>query len=785
MLRVHVKNGIVTAIDLGDTINKGIGREDAYITQDAINKSMIQARNSCSMGRSWRKDLYNPNRVIYPMKRVGARGEGKFARITWDEAISTVANNFKQIKDKYGPYSAYLGPAEFYSAGFTQYFGMGFIGVGNASQGAVVEGDGWLYGTNAWAGGFSSGNDIIDVYQNSKLVILWGQSYIAKVTNATMYYLALMKEKGIPVIVIQPNYTMDAEVYGAQWIPIRTGTDSALGLALANVLFKENLVDQAFASNWLEPTGLQKYKDYVLGNSDDMVDKTPEWAETITGVPADTTRQLARLWARSKPVACRRGGSMARRQFGEDNGRILDMVQLLTGNAGIPGATLGAAGSGNGPARVPTTSVDWKKATPTYTPPEVCAAPKGYSGLFFLTQQYNNGQLSKDDFYKLIGNKPGNPAPNVQIIHFKSNRVNNNEDMNQLMRACQVAQFTLMQTAYFPSDSPTMPFCDIVLPETITEFEGNKSFSGGGALCNTFMRSQRSINPAGECRPREWVEQQIANQLGVGAAYSAVFTNVTWDNWSSTLDGLEQQTYVTWAARSEVAPLNPPSWTDFNKNPIVRAPLTSPLYYSFYDSIAGGKGFPTDSGKIEIYSKYLATATPPPSGKYLKTHYYLNSYGTAVAPMPKWAWYFKNGNPSIGSMWDPDVTTGYPLTLYTSHSNYRQHSLHDGNPWLRDEYRHSVWISVADAKARGIVDNDLVMVLSPLGQSVLPAYVTARTTPGTVLIWHGGWYTRSNATTTLMPNGLDTRGAINFHFRDVYPHCLTMNSNGLVQVQKF
>ena len=84
----------------------------------------------------------------------------------------------------------------------------------------------------------------------------------------------------------------------------------------------------------------------------------------------------------------------------------------------------------------------------------------------------------------------------------------------------------------------------------------------------------------------------------------------------------------------------------------------------------------------------------------------------------------------------------------------------------------------------GIKDNDQVRVTSSIGESILPAYVTSRITPGGVDIYHGGWYTRSNATSTLMPDGIDVRGAVNVHCNDVYPNCPTMNSAGLVQVEK-
>jgi anaerobic dimethyl sulfoxide reductase subunit A len=783
MNRVHIKNGAMTAIDRGDdTVNKGLGREDAYMTEDAIKQGLVQARNSCPMGAAWRWDVYNPDRIIYPMKRVGQRGEGKFVRISWDEGLDTVVQNLKQAMDKYGPYSIYNGVAQYSGTPPWQYVGLGFFAFGNASNGSITEANGWIMGINTWGYMLATGNDSTDAF-NTKLMIFWGWNPSENNPSVNAYYMLLAKERGTKFIVIDPRYTMDAEIYADQWIPIRRDTDTALAIAMANVLFKENLVDQAFVSKWVEPTGLQKYKDYVLGNSDDMVDKTPEWAETITGVPAETIRELARLVAKSKPVAFRVSLIIGRKQFGEDASRAIDFLAVLTGNVGIPGATFGAGGISSPAKRVSVPAIAYKQgAAPDKI--ELICAPKARGDVVLLREQYDNGKLSKDDFYKLVGGEPGDPLPNVKIAGYYSGGLNNAEDINKTIAVTKKMDFTFMQTSYHPITAPTPRYMDIILPEAIAEFEDLKGFFAGGFINNTMGLSQKSIDPPGEARPRAWAYQQIANRLGVGDQWNATLKDVSMDQWDTIMTQLNKAAYEKWMTRDDIAPFNPPSWEDFNKKPIFRIPITGTPIYSMMDKIGQEKGFPTDSGKLEFFSKYLDTATPPPAGKYLHTHYYLNSYGTAFAPMPKWAWYYGNGMNARAGTQDPDVAN-WPLMLWSTHSQYRQHSLHDANQWLTDEYRPSVWISVADAKARGIKDGDLVRVSSSIGETVMPAYVTSKITPGGVDIYHGRYYTPNGAKTALMPDGVDTRGAINVHCLDVYPLCVTMDSAGLVQVEKF
>ena len=109
-----------------------------------------------------------------------------------------------------------------------------------------------------------------------------------------------------------------------------------------------------------------------------------------------------------------------------------------------------------------------------------------------------------------------------------------------------------------------------------------------------------------------------------------------------------------------------------------------------------------------------------------------------------------------------DDVKRYPLLMSSPHGLFRIHTLLDNQPLLsKDCYRHGVWISVADAKSRGIKDDDIVKIINDQAEIIMPAYVTSRVVPGTVNIFHGGWYTPSKMKTALMPEGIDTRGAPN------------------------
>jgi anaerobic dimethyl sulfoxide reductase subunit A len=132
----------------------------------------------------------------------------------------------------------------------------------------------------------------------------------------------------------------------------------------------------------------------------------------------------------------------------------------------------------------------------------------------------------------------------------------------------------------------------------------------------------------------------------------------------------------------------------------------------------------------------------------------------------------------------------YPLLMSSPHGLFRIHTLLDNQPLLAEDcYRHAVWISVAEAKARGIVDDDLVRVYNDQAEIIMPAYVTSRVVPGTVNIFHGGWYRPGTTKTKLMPNGIDTRGAPNLmtHYDEHLPDTILDHNpcKALVQIEKW
>ena len=193
-------------------------------------------------------------------------------------------------------------------------------------------------------------------------------------------------------------------------------------------------------------------------------------------------------------------------------------------------------------------------------------------------------------------------------------------------------------------------------------------------------------------------------------------------------------------------------------------------------SVRENKPFMTASGKIELYSEYMANEANRGKGEHLDHtgRIYENLPGDwgDLTPMPL----YQN---TIRGMDDPLVMK-YPLMLLSPHPRYRVNYVFWNHPWLRGNvYRHRVWINIADAKARGIKDDDMVRIHNDRGTAVMAAYVTSRVMPGIVAIHHGAWYTPNSS-------GIDFGASPSTLLGGDFISCTTTaKTTNLVQLEKY
>ena len=276
MLVAHKKGDVIVRLSTDD----GRYQEGGKIGLDTEQVPQLRA---CLRGRSYRARLYSPERLLYPMMRVGERGEGKFKRVSWDEALDHVAKKMVELKQKYGPTAildqAYAGTSYGVLHKSDQIEGLlarflGMFGCRTNSW-SVPSYQGTTFSSRMTFGTITDGNED-DAFAHSKLIIMWGwnPAYTFHGGN-TFYYMRLAKQRGCKFVVVDPQYTDSAASYDAWWIPIKPNTDAAMLAGMAHHIFVNNWQDQKFIDKFVqgmdagttpkEFADKENFKDYILG----------------------------------------------------------------------------------------------------------------------------------------------------------------------------------------------------------------------------------------------------------------------------------------------------------------------------------------------------------------------------------------------------------------------------------------------------------------------------------------------------------------------------------------
>lgn len=704
LLRAHVKNGVITRLDTDD------GSEPQL--------------RACLRGRAYRQRVYAPDRILYPLKRVGERGEGQFERITWDEAMSTIASQIIRVRDAYGPESTLLLAmgGDLHNLNNTPQLAsvLSMVG-GYTTTWGTTSFHGGMYAQKISYGTMSTLNARDDLL-NSKLILMWGWNPATNVNGVnTNWYLIQAKEAGTKIIAIDPRYTDSAAAFAQQWIPIKPGTDGAMLLAMAYVIISERLLDRKFLDTYT--LGFDRFEKYVMG-TDDGTPKTPAWAEAITGVPAATIIGVARDYATCKPAALLAGIAPGRTAYGEQYHRIAITLAAMTGNVGVHGGD--AAGRsweslvGGFPYRIaPVGSAENPVDSRAPRPPK--GAPPWY-------RASRVHYCDIPDFI-MSGKKGGYPADCKLMAIINCSYVNAFPNINKIVKALKSdkLEFIFIQEQFM---MPTVKYADIVLPVN-TYMERNDIANGVGLPF--YGAVNRVIQSLGESKSHYEIACLLAKYLGLSG-----FGTET-----------DEDMLRKMATKAEI-----PEYDKFRQTGTFRPKFPEP-YVSFRRQIAdpANNPFPTPSGKIEIYSKQLEELNKPD-----------------LPPIPTYI-------PTWEGTDDP-LTKKYPLQLISSHMLRRANSQFDNLPWLRELQLHALSINSKDAKERDIKDGDMVLVFNDRGQLAIPVRVTDRIMEGVVDVPHGAWYNPDR-------NGTDMGACPNVLTKETYSPGGSYTYNScLVQVKK-
>ena len=697
----HSKCGVLVYVDANENVYKVTGNPDNPQTQGAV----------CSKSQAGKQILYHPDRVNYPIKRVGKKGEGKWERITWDEAMTTISEKLLAYKEEYGPESVVFGQGTGRGTNqWNQRLGKSF-GLNHWCCPAHICLLPQMMTSMVSLGMFSLWDGA--EYEHSNCIVIWGSNPSWTEGSFTNTPMGKARKKGAKLILIDPNYEHPLAHKADYWLPVRPGTDGAIAMAWMRLMIKEDLYDQEFVTKWTNATQLidaetnapivsdmvagcdeagkflvwdtQTEKAVPIGTEGaepamegqfEIVTKsgetltattawsvliervepyTPEYASELTWVKPELIREAGLLYAKSSPGAC-----INTMQGIEPHAncwttiRDICCVIAMAGNVDVAG----------GNVFIPFWN-DMLGPRLTGPDPEIQAEKKlGDLRLYPVSQPIAvwNAILTEE------------PYPIKAYVGIQGNPLSWCEDPNYTEEALRSVEFLVIMDYFL---SPTAQLADIVLPSAHWL---ERDYIAEELCARYYFAQQKAIEPLFERKSDIWFMRELGRLIAPEAW--------PWESEEELFDWQLEPNGITWAE------LKDRYWIKY-------APE---VYRNFEERGA----FETPSGRVELYSNVGAQV--------------------GSEPLPLF-------EPP------PQPTREYPLIATTGrrYTNY-YHSAYRNIPWLREMAPFPmVQINPRTAASLGIEQDDLIWIESEAGKAQMFAQLSNGIHPQVVAAPHGWW----------------------------------------------
>jgi anaerobic selenocysteine-containing dehydrogenase len=499
----------------------------------------------CSKGLASAQLAYHPDRLQYPVRRIGPKGSGTWERMSWDDALDTIAERILAYKETFGAESIVMGYGTGRENEAAIYRFANLLGTPN-----VLTAGHLCYGPRIATSIITCGsNPIVDYENDPKCVMVWGNNLV--IGNSDEYKgeaLSVCLDKGAKLIVVDPRLTRLA-ARADIWLQLRPGTDTALALGMLHVIIHEQLYDKEFVENYAH--GWEAFVERV---SEYPLDKVAG----ITWVPEAQIRQAARMFATTKPAGIQWGVAIEQQINCADNNRVLMAIMGLTGNIDKPGGQV------------------------LFRTPKIRTV-----GEFGAHQALSKEQAAKrlgGDRFRLAGNfsiinpkcvwdaiLEEEPYPVKMAFFISSNPVMTRANAKEVYRALEAVEFMVVADFFL---TPTAELADIVLPAaTWLEMD----YIGDFWKRHGYILPRRKVVEIGECRSDHDMLNDLAHRVGQGEYW--------WDTFEGGLDYILEPMGMT--------------WQDFKKMPYIRGDVSYEKYKT--------RGFSTPTKKFELYSTLLET----------------------------------------------------------------------------------------------------------------------------------------------------------------------------------
>ncbi len=663
--------------DCPDTCSMVFEVEDGKLTGVKGNSEHPMTRGGlCVKLKDYEKRHYHPDRVLYPLRRTGPKGSKQFERISWDEALDEITDKWKSIIEEYGSQAilpnSYLGNQGLVhglNGGDAFFNKMGatvsertFCGEGSCTA--------WLLTVGPTAG--------VDPesFIHSKYIVIWACNSVS--TNLHHWHIVKDAQKaGARVVVIDAYASKTAKE--ADWhLAPKPGTDGALAMALINSIIEQGLVDQDYVDN--HTVGFEELAERAK-------DRSPEWAEEITGIPAEDIRTLAREYATTQPAAIRMGVALERHYGGGQTIRAVTCLPALTG---------AWRHVGGGALQFPVWEHPYK--FDVISRPDL--VPEG-------TRVVNNLQLGR----VLTGEIPLDP-PIKSLMCWNTNPVTQAPETDKIVKGLEREDLFMVSAEHFISD--TAAYADIVLPASMGAEMEDMILSWGHLY---FTYNAKCVESPGEAIPNNEIFRRLAARMGYEEenfkwSDSECLENyVDWD--SPACDGID----LDYLREHGYARLNVGSKDD-------RAPHKE-------------GNFPTPSGKCEFRLDGAVNFVAPP----FRQMYDGFQPGEPLDSLPDYV--PSRETPAT----NPELAKKYPLNIVSPKSHGFLNSCYANMEHkIEGQGEQFVLINAADAGTRGIQEGSKVRVFNDRGAFEGDAKITDDVNPGIVVATLGYWRQLNNGT---------------------------------------
>jgi biotin/methionine sulfoxide reductase len=640
-----------------------------------------------------------------PGSATDLRGREPFVEVEWDEALAMVAAEIDRVRKSYGNTAIFGGSYGWSSAGRFHHAQSQVHRFFNTVGGYVRHVDTYSLAAGRVIMPHVVGQ-IDDLHaehtswdvlaDHTKLFVSFGGVPLknSRVSPGGSFRhgvrdaLRQMAAKGTRFVNISPirdNLVTGGDV---EWIPIRPNTDTAVMLALAHVLFASGQADDVFLDRYC--VGSDRFRRDVLGQSDG-IPKTPEWAETLSGVPAARIAALAKEMASTRTLL-NIAWSLQRAEHGEQPFWTIVALSCVLGQIGLPGGGFGlgygamnAIGSAHPRLRGPSLP-QGKNAVADFIPVARFAEMLLNPGKSFT---YNGGHFT---------------YPDIRLVYWAGgNPYHHHQDLNRLRRAWAKPDTFIVHEQYW---NTTARSADIVLPATIAAERNDIAF----ATREGFLIAMRQAAPAfAEARDDYAIFSDLSERLGVRDTFTEGLDETGW----------LERLYATFAVSATEAGIDTPRFAEFFERGLIDlSPHDKPVVFleSFRQNPLA-RPLPTPSGRIELFSEVVSKAQ--------------------IADCP--------GQPT----WLPPtewlgahLATQFPIHLVSDQPERRLHSQLDQAPWSlagKVAGREVVLLNSDDASARGIATGDVVDIFNGRGRSQAVANVTDGIVAGAARLATGAW----------------------------------------------